>query len=497
MPIDFINALRNTRVSPDLPAMGVATARANFTSQKAQAKSNPWELSSEFDYMLSELLAQQSMAAIDFARRYRENPKEPGELPKTPLTRVEELWSKVFPGRELRWSDWKPVVHNDVDGLRVEYSGNQMSDGEKAALYLAGRVFSSQPGILVVDEPETHFHSLLAVRIWDALEDARPDIRFVYVTHDLSFALSRRNARYVLANPTVGLRVIEVDESLPSDIAGELLGSASFSFYATRIVFCEGEEASHDADLYASWFCGSDTVVRSVGSCQRVLRCTDALSSTHISTSLTAVGVIDSDYWPNAFRNNLPEGVQMLTVHEVESLYCVEGVAAAVCAHLGRPLDSHAYLQALRNTVNDKQIDMIAINRWKSAIEPKLSSIVSGVVSRKLAVSDLITDLPNVFDHKGWTFKPAELLWEEKDYTYRMIRSGSIHDLLLVAPGKQMMSVAARQSGLQPTDYIALVRAALSKDSPSERLTHEVVAALKPLLPPRYVAAAVSSTTAP
>jgi hypothetical protein len=168
----------------------------------------------------------------------------------------------------------------------------------------------------------------------------------------------------------------------------------------------------------------------------------------------------------------------MLTVHEVESLYCVEGVAAAVCAHLGRPLDSHAYLQALRNTVNDKQIDMIAINRWKSAIEPKLSSIVSGVVSRKLAVSDLITDLPNVFDHKGWTFKPAELLWEEKDYTYRM-------------------SVAARQSGLQPTDYIALVRAALSKDSPSERLTHEVVAALKPLLPPRYVAAAVSSTTAP
>lgn len=264
MPIEFINALRNTRVSPDLPAMGVTTARANFSSQKAQAQSNPWELSSEFDYMLSNLLAHQSMAAIDFTRRFRESPDAPGELPNTPLTRVEELWGKVFPGRELRWSDWKPLVHNDVDGLRIQYSGNQMSDGEKAALYLAGRVFSSEAGILVVDEPETHFHSLLAVRLWDALEDARPDIRFVYVTHDLAFALSRRNARYVLANPMVGLRLIEVDESLPPDIASELLGSASFSFYATRIIFCEGEETSRDADLYRSWFSGSDTVVRSV-----------------------------------------------------------------------------------------------------------------------------------------------------------------------------------------------------------------------------------------
>ena len=494
MPIEFISALRNTRVSPDLPAMGVTTARANFSSQKAHAQSNPWELSSEFDYMLSELLAQQSMAAIDFTRRFRENPKEPGDPLITPLTRVEDLWSKVFPGRELRWNDWKPVVHNEVDGVSVEYSGNQMSDGEKAALYLAGRVFSSSPGILVVDEPETHIHSLLAVRLWDALEDACPDVRFVYVTHDLSFALSRRNARYVLANPTEGLRVIEVDESLPSDIARELLGSASFSFYATRIIFCEGVGASHDADLYASWFSGADTVVRSVGSCQRVLRCSDALSSTHISTSLTAVGVIDSDYWSNAFRENLPEGVHMLSVHEVESLYCVEGVVSAVCTHLGRPLDSYAYLQALRNTVADTQINGIAIDRWKAAIEPKLSSLVSGVVSRKQAVGDLITDLPNVFDHTSWTFNPAEILQDEKDYTDRMIRSGSIDDLLLVAPGKQMVSVAARQCGLQPVDYRTLVRAALSKNSPSERLTQEVVAALTPLLPPRHVAVAVAST---
>ena len=112
-----------------------------------------------------------------------------------------------------------------------------MSDGEKAALYLAGRVFSSDPGVLVVDEPETHLHALLAVRLWNALEDARPDIRFVYVTHDLTFALSRHKARFVLASPTEGLRTLDVSAELPDDVAEALLGSASLSFYASRVVF--------------------------------------------------------------------------------------------------------------------------------------------------------------------------------------------------------------------------------------------------------------------
>ena len=36
IPMDFVNALRNTRVSPDLPAMGYDAARSNFASQRAR-----------------------------------------------------------------------------------------------------------------------------------------------------------------------------------------------------------------------------------------------------------------------------------------------------------------------------------------------------------------------------------------------------------------------------------------------------------------------------
>ena len=273
VPIDFVNALRNTRVSPDIPAMGYDMARNNFASQRAQAKNSHWELASDFDILLSQLLAQNAMSAIEYTHKVRLGHQTELLPPLTPLNKIDDIWGEVFPGRELLWRDWKPLVRSVTSGSAVEYSANQMSDGEKAALYLAGRVFSVEPGIIVVDEPETHLHSLLAIRLWNALEKARTDLRFVYVTHDLSFALSRRNPHFILSNPTAGLRVLDLGDDLPNDVAEVLLGSASLSFYASRLIFCEGEETSIDAKLYNVWFSTQDTVVRSVGSCQMVLRC--------------------------------------------------------------------------------------------------------------------------------------------------------------------------------------------------------------------------------
>jgi hypothetical protein len=348
--VEFINALRNTRVAPELPAHGVDTARNNFLAQKNQSKTQHWEIESDFDWMLSQLLAQQSMVAIEFMRSWHDDPSTAHAPEDTPLTRVEQLWAQVFPGRELHWRDWKPLVKNGSSGAPVEYSGHQMSDGEKAVLYLAGRVFSSDPGLLIVDEPETHLHSLLAVRLWNALEESRPDIQFVYVTHDLTFGLSRRNARFVLASPTEGLRIIDLEPTLPADVTEALLGSASLSFYASRVIFCEGEIGSLDHKLYGSWFAGPDTVVRSVGNSQSVIRCVDALASSGIASALTVAGIIDGDYHPEVFRSSLPSGVTSLRVHEVETLFCLPGVVSAICGHVGQSFDEDAYRAALINT---------------------------------------------------------------------------------------------------------------------------------------------------
>ena len=485
--VEFINALRNTRVAPELPAMGTDTARQHFNNQKNQSRNQHWELETDFDQMLTQMLAEQSTSAMDFQRSYRADPLNATLSEPTPLMRLEDLWGQIYPGRELRWREFKPVVISQTSGSSIEYTANQMSDGEKAVLYVAGRVLTAAAGVLVIDEPETHLHSLLAVRVWNALEDARPDIRFVYVTHDLTFALSRRNAQYVLANPLSGLRSIDFYQDLPPDVTEAILGSASLSFYASRIVFCEGESTSLDSDLYNSWFSGPDTVVRAVGSCHRVVRCVDALASGGIVSGLTAIGIIDGDFYPAEFKSSLSAAINVLRVHEVESLLCLPAVVAAVSSYVSRPFDDGQYRTAVAGRVSDSQRHQIIIERWKKRMEPNLEGLVSNVSKRDKPVDDLINDLPEIFDHQRWSFSPEDLLREERARVESAFQSGSIDDILLIAPGKQFLPVAAMQAGMTVGAYSKLIFSALQdKSGDLNSLSQRLDAALSSYLPARH-----------
>lgn len=455
--IEFVNALRNTRVAPELPAMGFDTARNNFAAQKNQARLTHWELTSEFDFMLSQLLAEDAMAAKDFIRDYREDRTAVDDPPTTPLSRVENLWGEIYRARKLRWRDWRPMVVSTVGGGEIEYTANQMSDGEKAALYVAGRVFSAPTGVLVVDEPETHFDSRLAVRLWNILEDSRPDVRFVYVTHDLAFALSRRDPTYIVASPTSGLRPIELNDDLPDDVAEALLGSATLSFYASRVVFCEGDDRSLDKIIYDAWFDELETVVRPVEGCHTVIRCVGAMNESGLAQGLEAIGIVDRDYHSDNFLAAMPAGIHPLAVHEVESLLALPKVVAAAARYVGRDFDYDGYLAELRATVSEVQRHAIVVQRWKAKIEPHLGGLVASSVERNASLETLIADMPDLFDMTKWNFSPKVFLEEEKERVETALATGTAEEFLALVPGKQCAPVAARQLGMNLDSYIQLV----------------------------------------
>lgn len=347
-------------------------------------------------------------------------------------------------------------------------------------------MFSAESGILVVDEPETHFHSLLAVRLWNELEDARPDIRFVYITHDLTFALSRRDAQYILASPTAGLRTIELGDDLPSDVAEALLGSASLSFYASRVVFCEGEESSLDGQLYNAWFNSADTVVRPVSNCGMVLRCVDALKNSGVAQSLKVVGIIDGDYHSASFLATLPAEVHALTVHEVESLLCLPSVVQAVCDHTSKTFDPQQYAVLLQASVSEQQRQNVVIERWKARIRPSLAGIVAQANKPFGSLDDLVNEMAVMFDSKSWSFSPQDMLEDEKKYVEAALPTGAIEDFLCIAPGKQLLAIAARTVGLDVKTYVSLVISSLSSTSGGrEGLSRKLVTAFEPTLPPR------------
>ena len=125
-------------------------------------------------------------------------------------------------------------------GKRLNSLPKQMSDGERTVLYMAARILTVEKPIILVDEPELHMHCRLSVQFWDEAERLRPDCRFIYVTHDLNFALSRRNAPHLITRSIDDTLAVVVDQ-IPQSVVTEVLGAATLPFYAKRIFLFEGE----------------------------------------------------------------------------------------------------------------------------------------------------------------------------------------------------------------------------------------------------------------
>ena len=485
--IEVINALRNTKISQQLQAMALQQAKQNYLSQRDQARSQPYELANDFDYMLTALVSEAGEIAIEYLRQARAG--EVLTLPKpTTLEQIQELWSKFFPGRELRFSEYLPIVLNTVlsEGVPKQYSAWQMSDGEKAGLYLAGRALGSEHrAVLLVDEPETHFHSLLAIDFWNAIEAARPDLRIIYSTHDMMFATSRRDSSYLLASPKDGLRLVTLDAA--PEIAALLLGTASLSFYAKRVIFCEGQESSLDKRLYTAWFNNETTIVRPVGSCDSVLQCVSALKTSNLISNLEVIGIVDRDFNSDELLTSLTAEAVPLKVHEVETLFALPDVVSAVAKHHGQSLDKVAYEQSLVASYSDKDRHKVILERWKRRVEARLVGVTASVSAKNESLDSIAAEIPHIFDHQSWDFQPQQLLKDEKDRVESALRSSSAFDLaevLGLMPGKQLLPVASQRVGFNVLKYTDLIINALRGENPRlADLGQEIRGALEPYLP--------------
>jgi hypothetical protein len=483
---EFINAARISSAQASGPTT-LQIANGQFAQAKQDSLANYHYPADQTTHMLSMLNAEHSEAANLFMRAHEDNPSGPHEVPATRLRTLERIWGEIFPGRALSLVDWTPVVSNTSTGTIVEYQASMMSDGERTALELIGRVLTAEPGALVVDEPEIHLHTQLAVRLWNVLETQRPDLAFVYVTHDLSFALSRKTANYVIADPVSGLRLIDVPDDLPRVVSEALLGSASLSFFASRIVFCEGDSSSLDTSLYEAWFSGADTVVRAVGGCETVLRCVSALSETNIAAGLSVTGIVDRDFLPDAFLAALPHGVATHGLHEVESLFCHPDVVAAVCAYLNAPYEPDSYLSNLKRTVRPEQAEFVILDRWKRRLEPQLVGLVASVKKVYRTSAALGAAIPQVFDPASWPFDANDILLAEETTVRDALASEDTLEFLRVFPGKQMLNVAAAVTGTTASRYVSIVLEGLRSDGGKmETLRLQLEQAFGQVLPERH-----------
>lgn len=242
------------------------------------------------------------------------NSLERVEPPPTMLDRIRRVWERLLPHRELIIGGGKVEVQPRGGG--DPYNASELSDGERVVFYLVGQCLAPAPGaILVVDEPEIHLHKAIQYKLWDAIEESRPDCQFVYLTHDLEFAASRSSAwRLWLESFEEGRwswHEAPSDSGLPESVLLTVLGSRK------PVLFVEGTQGSLDTALYRTVY--SDHTIVPRESCDAVIHSTRSFRALQGLHHLACSGLIDRDRRTDEEVAGLEaRGVNVLPVSEIE-----------------------------------------------------------------------------------------------------------------------------------------------------------------------------------
>ncbi|MBL0919025.1 MAG: AAA family ATPase [Hydrogenophaga sp.] len=490
-PATSIGAQRRTWIDDSLPVQEEAQLRGQVQGQINQWRQRAWYPTEEINHLLSSIIQEHTEK---LTKRNDESirqgvPLDP--ITDTKLMQLQQLWGKVYPFRRLEIGGFFPKVRR-VDGLGPDapYSLRDMSDGERTILYMAARVLTCDQPVLVVDEPELHLHSRLSIKFWTEAESLRRDCRFVYVTHDLNFAMSRISATVLAVGARNAAQVVDVS-ALPADVVQEVLGAATLPFYASRIVFFEGERnAGFAEEFFQAWFSGNETFALPVGGMDAVLAAVSGLQSTGMAGG-EVIGLVDRDYYSDEALRSLPANTFVLSVHEVESLLCLPAVVRVIASYLGKDPDVvlNAFHDRVRAEFRGQTLSGVVARR----VRARIGDLLQGVFAPDQIDGDVHTTATKheeaMAAHDFPARTRAQFLEEHRRVTSAIANCDEA--MLAVLPGKHLISLLGSTLGFGKVDGGLpglIVRALLAPIRPDDAMSMLGVAvgnALVGYLPPR------------
>ena len=228
-----------------------------------------------------------------------------------------------------------------------------------------------------------HLHPSMMSSLWDDIERQRPDCTFIYLTHDLNFAVSRSGKRiwvkdYDANTNSFDYEFIESRDTLPEEIYLELLGGRK------PVLFIEGDsKSSIDNRLYPLVF--TDYTVKPLGGCSKVIEVTKAFSEMKNFHLLESRGIVDRDRRTTHEVEYLRgKNIYVPNVAEVENLLMIEPVIRTVARCTGN--NEQQVFNKVKNSVIkffNTQIEEQALihtrHRIRNGIEFRIDSRVSTI----------------------------------------------------------------------------------------------------------------------
>lgn len=417
--------ISNDKVSFDAKGM----EDYDWTSTKSYA--------SEMVKIMGMLLGERQVCINRASSRYKQGEQVPTRDFMGVLDDVIDIWNSLIEHRTL--------MCNDNNELKIKYNdtvydAHQMSDGERVIIYIAGRVlFAPRNGIIIVDEPELHLHKSIANKLWDILENKRPDCRFIYFTHDLDFATSRNCQKAWIRNfnyPNKWSIELISESEIPEELLLKLLGSRK------PILFCEGKQESLDRRVFEIIY--PKFTIQPVGTCKNVINYTRAYN--HVAnTYCKAFGIIDKDFRTDTQLECLSKDyIFSYDIAEIENLFLSEDFV-------------NEYASIKHEAINIQDIKNKVIAEFSNHIESQISFYISAYINFTFNESH-IRQASTIAGVKANYHDFTSKINIEKLYTDRendlqqIINTNNYAKLITVANDKGLLKIVAQSFGLKGRD---------------------------------------------
>lgn len=485
--IHRIGAQRNLNFGDSIPLKSYSEAE-NYvffgTNDQNRVRSNDkgsrWDWGNSYttklldDYgnVLAALLALNNNEIayfFDLCRKAEQENREKPSTPRTVLDKLIRIWKTVLPQRDLLVDDAKFYSSFTRNSIETKYSANQMSDGERAVLYLAAQVLCVPQGkTMIIDEPEIHLHRSIMNRLWKELEQNRPDCLFVYITHDTQFAASHSHADKIWIKEYDGQNwKLEklTGNDLPEELVFDILGSRK------SVLFVEGERNSYDTQLYTELY--PDYLIIPCGSCTQVIARTKAFRNNPSLHDCEVYGIIDRDFRSEyEIEKYKDDHIFTINVAEVENLFIVEELIRLMAAHMGKEPDS--VFETIKSYVIDerfaRQINGQICEGAVAEIKYKLTCAEISKKNDEEAKASLNAVLAGI---------DYETIKQEQEAKFQtVLQSRSYADTIKVFNKKSVVSSIGHFLGINDKEYCSTVIALLRGEKHDD-----IVGAIAPYLP--------------
>lgn len=352
------------------------------TDAQASARWKEWNPNVRAGLIIADVIDADNKLARELAEAYRSGDDAAATKIATkpqPLAEISELFASSGMPIALSIGDNSGIVASKRGS--APYSIAQLSDGERAALLIAGKVLTAKQGTLIlIDEPERHLHASIVTPLLVQLFAKRADCVFVVSTHELGLPVAMPNAKTVLVRDSQStnddvtawdLDILEPGVDVDDATKEAIIGARR------KLLFIEGTATSLDKPLYEVLFPGVSIFPRQ--SCRDVEHAVASIRDSEAVTWVKAFGIVDQDQIPPGQRAALNgKGIYPLTVYSVESLYYSPTIVAAVaqrqCAVIqGDPAQMAQTASANLLAAIVSEVDRLAARMTEQAVKDKIS----------------------------------------------------------------------------------------------------------------------------